>query len=203
MLRATRVALAVAVLCAAASSAAASATGATPSPRGVLTATEYAQLDEQHVALRKFEHNKLATWNEGYAACDKVGQSTDLLRSERTNCNQAVGIDQSLEGFYAKAERCAALQTTTTTTTPATTTTTAATTTGATTTSTTTTTTGGLDSAQWQLIACLEPGYAVISRAAKAVYEARNRIARPGSRPAFRADAACSPWPPVIPTSSS
>jgi hypothetical protein len=147
-----------------------------------LTATEYKQLTQQLAALKKFDHNKRATWKEGYAACDKAGQSTALLRTVRTNCNTALGLDQAFNGFYAQLARCSAFSTTTTgtttTTTPTGTTTTGTTTTGTTTTGTTgttttgtTTTPGGLSSTDLQFIACLEPEYQVISRAAKSVYQ--------------------------------
>jgi hypothetical protein len=179
MLRSTRIAIALAAICAVVIAMAGSAVAAAPAPNGSLTASEYKQLTAQLVALKKFDHNKRATWQEGYAACDKVGQSTALLHSIRTNCNTVLGLDQALTGFYTQVARCSAFSTTTTgtttTTTPTQTTTTETTTTGTTTTGTTprgtTTTTGGLSNAELQFIACLEPEYQVISRAAKSVYD--------------------------------
>ena len=106
--------------------------------------------------------------------------STALLRTVRLNCNTALGLDQALNGFYAQLARCSAFSTTTTTATTttrttATGTTTTGTTTGTTTTGTTTTgtttTPSGLSNTDLQLIACLEPEYQVISRAAKSVYD--------------------------------
>ena len=178
MLRPTQLAIAIAVACVIGVSASASAIAAAPAPQGTLTATEYQQLTAQLLAINKFDHDKRATWTEGYAACDKAGRSTALLRTIRTNCNTALGLDQALVGFYAQSARCSAFSTTTTgtatTTTPTGTTTTGTTTTGTTTTGTTTTgtttTPGGLSSTDLQFIACLEPEYQVISRAAKSVY---------------------------------
>jgi hypothetical protein len=142
--------------------------------------------------LKKLLKKKNLTWNELYAACHTVGQSTALLKSVRSNCDTGIGIDQSLGGFYSDLERCSALSTTTTTTTttPTTTTSTGTTTTGTTTTGTGTTTTatgttttgtgtttttgvGTLTPAQLKLYACLEPEYAVIGRAAESVYQAQ------------------------------
>ncbi len=192
MLRPHQIVIAVAAVCAFAVSASATAVAAVSAPKGTLTADEYTQLTKQQVALKKFEKDKRATWNQGYAICDKLGQSTKLLSSIRSNCNTAMGIDQALSGFYAQIERCTAFSTTSTTTTPTGstttgttttgTTTTGATTTGTTTTGTTTTgttttgTTGGLGTAQLQLISCLEPEYVVISRAAKSVYESEAEL---------------------------
>lgn len=183
MVQPQRIAIAVAALCAALVSLSASAVAAVPAPQGTLTGLEYKQLTAQLAALNKFDHNKRETWKQGYAACDKVGRSTALLSSIRTNCETIMGLDQALGGFYVEAIRCSASSTTTTgtttTTTPAGTTTTGTTTTGATTTGTTTTgttttgtttTPGGLSHTDLQLLACLEPEYAVISRAATAVY---------------------------------
>lgn len=183
MLRSIRIATAVAAVCAVTVSASATAMAAAPPPRGTLTAFEYKQLTQELTAIKKFFHSKRATWNQGYAACHDVGQSTALLRSVRTNCDTVLGIDQSLVGFLSDLERCAALSTSTTTTgttTTGTTTTgtsTGTTTTGAstgttttgTTTSTTPSTTNQFTPAELQLFACLQPEYAVISRAAKAM----------------------------------
>jgi hypothetical protein len=185
MARSIRIAIAVAAVCAVAVSASASAVASTPAPRGTLTAIEYTQLAESMAALKKFNHNKKATWKEGFAACDKLGQSTALLRSVRTNCNMALGLDQALYGFYTQFARCSAFQTTgTTTTTTPTGTTTTGTTTGTTTTGTTTgttttgttTTPGGLDTQQLQFLACLQPDYALISRASKTIYASQEAL---------------------------
>ncbi len=194
MLPSRRVPIAAAVVCAIAISASASGTAlaAHPAPKGTLSALEYKQLAEELTALKKFDHNKRATWSEGFAACDRVGHATALLSSVRANCNQALGIDQSFVGFYTQAARCAAFTTTgtTTTTTPTGTTTTGTatgtTTTGTTTTGTTvtgttttgttttgTTTTSGFDPTQLRFIACLAPEYQLIGRAAKALYTAQ------------------------------
>jgi len=174
MLRSTGVAIALAAICAFAISMAGSAVAATPAPNGSLTATEYKQMTAELAALKKFDHNKRATWQEGYAACDKVGQSTALLHSVRTNCNTVLLLDQALVGFYTQAAKCSALSTTTTgtttTTTPTQTTTTGTTTTG-TTPSGTTTTPGGLTSTELQFIACLRTDYQAISLGAQAVYK--------------------------------
>ncbi len=191
MVRSIRVAVALAAVCAVAVSASASAVASAPAPRGTLTAVEYTQLAASMAALKKFDHNKKATWKQGYAACDKVGQSTSLLRSVRTNCNMALGLDQALSGFYTQFARCAAFQTSTATTTPTGTTTTGTTTTGTTTTGTTTTgttttgstTTGatttlpdGLDTQELQFLACLQPEYALISRASKTIYASQANL---------------------------
>jgi hypothetical protein len=163
-------------------------------PKGMLTGVEYRQLSAEQAAFKRLEHDKRATWNEVYAACRKVGQSTALLRSVRANCDTGLGIDRSLAGFFTDAERCAALSTsttttsTTTTTTPTGTTTTGTVTTGTTTTGTTgtsttgtgTTTTGSsgalLTPAELTLFACLQPEYAVIGRAAESVYRAQSGL---------------------------
>ena len=198
MLPSRRVPLVVAALCAAVVSVSPSATAlaARPAAQGTLSAIEYQQLREQQAALEKFRHDKRATWSEGFAACDKVGHASALLSSVRANCNQALGIDQALYGFYTQAARCAAFTTTgtTTTTTPTGTTTTGTTTTGTTITGTTTTTTGtttgttttgtttgtttttGLDATQLRFIACLAPEYQLIGRAAKALYTSQANL---------------------------
>jgi hypothetical protein len=139
------------------------------------------------VAFKKLDKKKNLTWNDFYKACHIIGQSTALLQSVRSNCDTGIGIDQSLTGFYSDVDRCATLSgisgtTTTTTTTP---TGTATTTTGTTTTGTGTTTTGtgttttssgDLTPAELKLYACLEPEYAVISRAAESVYTAQAKL---------------------------
>jgi hypothetical protein len=195
MIRSIRIAIAVAA--AAALTVAIAGPSLAATSKASLSSTEYTQLTAEQVAFKKLEHKKRLTWNDIYAACHKVGQSTALLRSVRANCETGVGIDQSLDGFYADVERCAALSGETTTTGTGTTTTATGTTTtgtgttttptgttttgtgttttptGTTTTGTGTTTTGSgdLTPVELKLFACLEPEYAVISRAAKSVYE--------------------------------
>jgi hypothetical protein len=159
------------------------AIAAATGPKGTLTSTEYKQLTAEQVAFKKLDKKKNLTWNDFYKTCHIVGQSTALMQGVRTNCDTGIGIDQSLSGFYADAERCEALAGGTTTT-GATTTGTGTTTTGTatgtttTTTGTTTTTTGPLSAAQLKLFACLEPEYAVISRAAESVYKAQASLRR-------------------------
>jgi len=190
MIRSVRIALAAAAATAVAVAATVPAVAAAPGPKGTLTATEYTQLLAQQAAFKKLKHSKHLTWNDFYAVCHQVGRSTLLMQAIRTNCETGVGVDQSLLGFYSDAARCSALSTgTTTTTTPtgttttttATGTTTTDTTTGTTTgttttgttttgTGTTTTTTGTLSPTDLKLFACLQPEYAVISRAVKAIY---------------------------------
>jgi hypothetical protein len=195
MIRSIRIAIAVAAATALTVAMAVPAMAAA-APKDSLTSTEYKQLTTEQVAFKKLDHKKRVTWNQIYTACHTVGQSTALLRSVRSNCETGVGIDQSLDGFYADVERCSALSagtTTTTTTTPTTTgtgTTTTATgttttATGTTTTATGTTTTGtgttttgsgGLTPADLKLFACLQPEYAVISRGVKSVYEGQTGL---------------------------
>jgi hypothetical protein len=184
MIRSVRIALAVAAVLAVAVAAAVPAVAAATAPKGTLTATEYTQLTVEQVAFKKLRHKKRLTWNDFYGVCHLVGRSTHLLQSVRRNCDTGVGIDQSLVGFYADVERCSALSTGTTTgttttptgttttgtTTTATGTTTTGTVTGTTTTGTTTTGTGALSPTDFKLFACLQPEYAVIARALKAVY---------------------------------
>jgi hypothetical protein len=194
MIRSIRTVLAAAAVLAVAVAAAVPAFAAAPSPKGTLTATEYKQLTTEQAAYKKLLHRKRLTWNDVYAVCHTVGQSTGLLQSVRANCDTGVGIDQALGGFDADAQRCSALATGTTTgttttptgttstptgtTTTGTGTTTTGTTTGTTTTGTGTTTTGtgttttptGLTPTDLKLFACLQPEYAVISRAVKSVY---------------------------------
>jgi hypothetical protein len=174
------------------------ALAAAPGPKGTLTSTEYQKLTAEQVAFKKLDKKKNLTWNDFYKACHTVGQSTALMQSVRSNCDIGIGIDQSLSGFYADVERCSALSgtSTSTTTTPTSTTTgttttgttttgtgtttTGTTTTGTTTTGTGTTTTGSgeLTPDQLKLFACLEPEYAVISRAAESVYTAQSSLRR-------------------------
>jgi hypothetical protein len=155
------------------------ALAATTAPKGTLTSLEYKQLIAEQVAFDKLKKKKDLTWNDFYKACHTVGQSTALLKSVRANCDTGIGIDQSLTGFYSDVERCAALAGITNTTTGTTTTSTGTTTTGTTTTDTgttttgTTTTSGQLSTQDLKLYACLEPEYAVISRAAESVYSAQ------------------------------
>lgn len=178
-----------AVVCAAAVALPANALASASPPKGTLTSVEYRQLSAEQAAFKRLEHNKRATWNQVYAVCRTVGQSTALLKSVRSNCDTGVGIDQALAGFFTDVERCAALSTSTTTTTPTGTTTTGTTTTGTTTTGTTTgttttgtgtTTTGSsgavLTQAELSLFACLQPEYAVIGRAAESVYQAQSGL---------------------------
>jgi hypothetical protein len=189
MIRSIRTVLGAAAVLAVAVAAAVPAFAAAPSPKGTLTATEYKQLTMEQAAYKKLLHRKRLTWNDVYAVCHTVGRSTGLLQSVRANCDIGVGIDQALGGFDADAQRCSALATGTTTgttTTPTGTTTTptgtgttttgttaGTTTTGAGTTTTgtgTTTTPTGLTPTELKLFACLQPEYAVISRAVKSVY---------------------------------
>jgi hypothetical protein len=187
MIRSIRIALATAATMAVAVAAAVPATAAAPGPKGTLTAVEYQQLLKEQVAYNKLKHKKNLTWKDFYKVCGDVGQSTRLMKSIHSNCETGVGIDQSLVGFYSDLERCAALSTstdTTTTPTPTTTTGTTTTTTGTTTgttttgttttgTDTTTTTTGGLSATDVKLLACMQPEYAVISRAVKSIYNSQ------------------------------
>jgi hypothetical protein len=193
MIRSIRVAIAVAAATALTVAMAVPAM-ATVAPKDSLTSTEYKQLTTEQVAFKKLDHKKQVTWSQIYTACHTVGQSTALLRSVRSNCETGVGIDQSLDGFYADVERCSALSTGTTTTTTPTTTGTGTTTTatgttttgtgttttdtGTTTTDTGTTTTGSsaLTPAELKLFACLQPEYAVISRGVKSVYEGQTGL---------------------------
>lgn len=182
MTRSFRIAIAAAAAMALSVAIAVPALAAATGPKGTLTSTEYSQLTTEQVAFKKLEKKKNLTWNDFYKVCHIVGQSTALLQSVRSNCDTGIGIDQSLTGFYSDVERCATLSgitdtTTSTTTTPtstATTTTgTGTTTTGTTTTGTTTTSSGALTPDELKLYACLEPEYAVISRAAASVYKAQ------------------------------
>lgn len=181
MNRSTRTAVAAAVMLAIAVSSAIPALAAARGPKGTLTPIEYKQLLAEQAAFKKLRHNKHLTWNDIYAVCHLVGRSTDLSQSVRSNCDTGVGIDQSLAGFYSDIERCSALSTgtgTTSTTTPAATPTTTTTTTpAATPTGTgTTTTTAGLSASDFKLLACMQPEYAVIARALKAVSTSQARL---------------------------
>jgi hypothetical protein len=185
MTRSFRIAIAAAAAMALSVAIAVPALAAATGPKGTLTSTEYSQLTTEQVAFKKLEKKKNLTWNDFYKVCHIVGQSTALLQSVRSNCDTGIGIDQSLTGFYSDVERCATLSgitdtTTSTTTTPtstATTTTgTGTTTTGTTTTGTTTTSSGTLTPDELKLYACLEPEYAVISRAAASVYKAQAKL---------------------------
>ena len=174
MNRSTRSVLAIVAAMAIAVATAIPALAAAPGPKGTLTALEYKQLLAEQAQFKKLKHDKRLTINDLYAACHLVGQSTELARSVRDNCVTGLGVDQSLVGFYRDVTRCAALSTSTTTT-PTTTTTTASTTTTSTTTTATgttttgTTTTGTLSASDFKLLACMQPEYAVIARALKAI----------------------------------
>jgi hypothetical protein len=174
ILRTTTLAAAAATSTAALAVAAPTAMAAS-APKGTLSSSEYRQLTAEQAAYRKLTQRKRVTWTQIAAVCHTVGRSTALLSSVRTNCDTGVGVDQSLAGFYADLDRCAAL--TTNTTTGTTTTATGTTTTGTSTTITGTTTTGGsgvlLTPAELKLFACLQPEYAVIGRAVKSLYSAQ------------------------------
>jgi hypothetical protein len=178
MTRSFRIAIAVAAAVALSVAIAVPAVAAAPGPKGTLTSTEYSQLTTEQAAFKKLEKKKNLTWNDFYKACHIIGQSTALLQSVRSNCDTGIGIDQSLTGFYSDVDRCATLSGITGTTTTGTTPTPATTTTGTgtTTTGTTTTSSGQLSPAELKLYACLEPEYAVISRAAESVYTAQARL---------------------------
>lgn len=179
MIRSIRIAFVIAAVTAMAVAASVPALAASPPPKGALTAAEYGQLTAEQVAFKKLQHDKRLTWNAIYGMCSKVGRSTALLKSIRTNCDTGVGIEQSLIGFYADVQRCSALSTNTTTTgtttTPTGTTTTGTTTTGTTTTSTTTSS-PTLSPAELKVYACLDPEYAVIGRAAASVDKAQSAL---------------------------
>jgi hypothetical protein len=175
MARIRRIPLALAViLVGALGVAGAAATAATH--RGTLTKTEYTQLTQEQAALKKALHEKYGTWARVSAACQKAGNSTELLRRQRSSCIADVGFDQSLSNFYPDEQRCQALTTTGTTTGTTTTgtTTTGTTTTGTTTTGTTTTgtTTTPSEATVIQELACLNPAYQVVTRSARAMYAA-------------------------------
>jgi hypothetical protein len=177
MTRSLRTAIAVAVAIALSVAIVVPAMAASTAPKGTLTSTEYTQLTTEQVAFKKLDKKKDLTWNDFYKACHIVGQSTGLLRSVRSNCETGIGFDQSLTGFYSDFERCADLAGLTGTTTSTTTTSTGTTTTGTGTTTTgtgtTTTSSGTFTSQDLKLYACLEPEYAVISRAVESVYKAQ------------------------------
>jgi hypothetical protein len=190
MIRSLRIPVAVIAALAVSVAVTVPAIAAATGPKGTLTHTEYQKLTAEQVAFKKLAKKKNLTWNDFYTVCHTVGQSTALMQAVRSNCDTGIGIDQSLSGFAADAERCTALSTgTTTSTTPTSTTTTGTTTTGTGTTTTgtgttttatgttttgtgtTTTSTGTLTPTQLKLFACLEPEYAVISRALESVYQ--------------------------------
>jgi hypothetical protein len=185
---ATVVAVAAAIPALASPAAPHGAAAAAAGPRGALTAAEYRQLVAEQLAFRQLRHKRPLTWNDLYAACHKVGQSTRLLQSVRSNCETGVGIAQSLGSFTSDFLRCQALTATTTTTgttatptgtgtaTGTTTTSTGTTTTGTTTTGTTIT--GSLSATDIKLLACLQPAYAVIGRATRSVYVSQTALRR-------------------------
>lgn len=190
MLRSIRIASAVAAACAVAISCSATAIAAAP-PRGTLTGTEYRQLSQELVALKRFLHGRTVNWNRGFAACNRAGRSTALLRSQRAGCAAGIGFLESLLNFYADAQRCAALATSTTTsttTTPTTTAPTGTTTTATTTTATTptpTTTTPSFNGTELKVIACLQPEYQLISRTTRNIYRADSALRRQVLRRGF------------------
>jgi hypothetical protein len=171
MPKANRIATTLIVACAglAVATSLTATAGARPTTsKATLSSTEYLHLKDEAAALKKFFHSKPTSWNPAYAACAKAGTGTALERSIRTGCDDGIGLDVSLSGFFTKFGRCYALSTGTT---PGTTTT-GTTTTGTTTTGTTTTgtTTTGLSNTTLQLYACLDPEYQVISRSSAALY---------------------------------
>jgi hypothetical protein len=185
MIRSIRIAIAVAAATALTVAISVPAMAAA-APKGSLTSTEYKQLIAEQADFKKLDKKKNLTVTELYTACHVVGQSTQLLKSIRNNCETGLGFDQTLIGFYSDAARCEALSTGTTTTTTSTgttttgttttgtgTTTTGTTTTGTTTTGTgtTTTSTGALSPTELKLYACLQPEFTVISRALGSVYQ--------------------------------
>jgi hypothetical protein len=190
MIRSIRIAIAVAAATALSVAMAVPAMAAA-APKDSLTSTEYKQLIAEQADFKKLDKKKNLTLTELYTACHAVGQSTQLLKSVRTNCETGLGFDQTLASFDSDLARCEALSTgTTTTTTPTGTTTTGTTTTGTGTTTTGTTTTGttttgtgttttgsgGLTPADLKLFACLQPEYAVISRAVRSIYEGQTGL---------------------------
>ncbi|WP_249020104.1 hypothetical protein [Conexibacter sp. S30A1] len=160
------VALAVSAVALGAVAGGASATQPMAAHRGELTATEYRQLNAELTSFKRVVRSGRLTWSELYASCRKVGESTALLRSVRSNCNTGFGVEQALAGFNADAQRCAALTQTST-----------GSTTGTSTTGTSTTP-STLTPAQLSLIACLEPEYQAISRATGSLYERQAGLRR-------------------------
>jgi hypothetical protein len=141
------------------------------SPSGTLTSPEYKDLSQQFAAVKRTLRSKSVNWKAAEAACRKAGTATPLLRSQRDGCLADLATIQTLVDFGLDEAKCAAAvaQTTTGTTTTGTTTT-GTTTTGTTTTGTTTT--SGLSTAYLHVVACLNPAYKAISRAATAMYPA-------------------------------
>jgi hypothetical protein len=182
MIRSIRIAIAVAAATALTVAISVPAMAAA-APKNSLTSTEYKQLIAEQADFKKLDKKKNLTLTELYTACHAVGQSTQLLKSVRNNCETGLGFDQTLISFDSDLARCEALSTGTTTTTTSTGTTTTGTTTtgtGTTTTGTTTTATGttttgsgALTPADLKLFACLQPEYAVISRAVRSIYESQ------------------------------
>jgi hypothetical protein len=185
MIRSIRIAIAVAAATALTVAMAVPAM-ASAAPKDSLTSTEYKQLITEQADFKKLEKKKNLTLTELYTACHAVGQSTQLLKSVRNNCETGLGFDQTLISFDSDLARCEALSTGTTTTTTSTGTTTTGTTTtgtGTTTTGTTTTATGttttgsgALTPADLKLFACMQPEYAVISRAVRSIYEGQTGL---------------------------
>ena len=185
MKRSLRIALTTAALVAGTIAVAVPASGATPAPKGTLTAAEYSRLTIEQAAFKQLRHRKRLTWNQIFAVCQKVGGATALLQRVRTNCNNGVGIDQALSGYFTDLQRCSALATGTTTTGTTTTgttttgtTTTGTTTTGTTTTGTRTTGTTTLTPSDLKLFACMQSEYAVISRAIRSAYAGQVALRR-------------------------
>jgi hypothetical protein len=187
MTRSCRTAIALALAMALSVAIVVPAMAAATAPKGSLTSTEYSQLTAEQADFKKLDKKKNLTLAELYKACHLVGQSTPLLKTIRSNCEAGLGFDQTLIGFYSDVARCGALSTGTTTgttttgtgtTTTGTTTGTGTTTTGTTTTGTgtTTTSTGALTPTELKLYACLQPEFAVISRAVGAMYHDQAKL---------------------------
>jgi hypothetical protein len=129
----------------------ASASAAAAVPKGTLTGAEYRRLSVGMTALDQSVSGKSVNWSRARAACRAVGDATGLLRTQRASCLESMAVLDALASFPPEERRCPAAVTTTTDTT------------------TTGTTTTPADSAQIQVMVCMNPRYQALTRDAKAL----------------------------------
>lgn len=156
MPRANRIALALAVGCCALA-AGTNAAAAAQTSRGTLSATEYAQLAAASSGLNRSAHGSSIHWTQARRACRRTGGETALLRGQRTSCLSGLRTLEALARFPVEQRRCKQTDATDTTTTD---------------TTMSGTTTDSSDTAEIELVVCMNPRYQTLSRAAKASYRA-------------------------------
>ncbi len=80
--------------------------GASSSPQGKLTSTEYKLISEANTAFGKALGGKAPNWTAARSSCAMLGSSTPLLAGEHSDCAAQAAILQAFISFPAAVAKC-------------------------------------------------------------------------------------------------